>query len=514
MTKRYGELIALDEVSFAVRPGTVHGLIGENGAGKSTLSKIMFGMEQPDHGSVRVLGTSTTSAPAGRVAGVGMVHQHFAQAPSMTVLENLALSARSAGEPRRLSLREVGRHAQEVAAGLGFALDLRARVDKLSVGARQRIEIVKALQHGAGVLLLDEPTAVLAPGEIAELVELMRGLAAAGTAVVFVSHKLDEVLAACDEVTVLRRGAVVARLDCVGLEAADLARAMTGDDPVRRPKAAFDPGPVALAVRGLRARGDRGRPAVAGADLTLHEGEIVGVAGIDGNGQEEFVEVIAGLRGLEAGEVELHGAALAGRSPREIRALGVAHIASDRLETGVAPTLSIQDNLVATRFRDPEHARFGFTRANAAREAVDAAIAEYDIRGASAALPIGALSGGNMQKVVVARELSTRPAVLLAAHPTRGVDLKAIEWIHAAIAGARARGCAVLLLSTELDELLSLADRIVVFSRGRIVVELDPATTGPAEIGVYMTGAAAVSATPPGSETEADRALERTAAAS
>ncbi|WP_133411811.1 ABC transporter ATP-binding protein [Agromyces badenianii] len=519
VTKRYGELTALDDVSLVVRPGTVHGLIGENGAGKSTLSKIMFGMVAPDRGSVRVLGTDTTSTSAARAAGVGMVHQHFAQAPSMSVLENLALAARASDERRILSLREVGRRAQDVAGRLGFDLDLRARVEKLSVGARQRIEIVKALQHGARVLLLDEPTAVLAPAEIAELVELMRGLAETGTAVVFVSHKLEEVRAACDEVTVLRRGRVAARLDGAGLSARALARAMTGDDPVRAPKAAIDPGPAALVVRELHARDDRGRPAVTGAGLSIHEGEIVGIAGIDGNGQEEFVEAIAGLRGVESGGIELHGTSLAGRKPREIRGLGVAHIASDRLETGVAPTLSIQDNVVAARYRDPEHARFGFTRPRAGREAVEQAIADYDIRGASPALPIGALSGGNMQKVVVARELANSPAVLLAAHPTRGVDLKAIERIHAAILGARVRGCAVMLLSTELDELLALSDRIVVFSRGRIVAELDPAKTDPAEIGVYMTGATPTAVTPaipptPPAAPDAGHLTERTAVAS
>lgn len=483
--KRFGDTVALRDVSFSILPGTVHGLVGENGAGKSTLSRVIFGMMAPDTGTVRF----PLTAPDESGAGVGMVHQHFAQAPSMTVLENFALSRRMPHEARMLQRRAVGRRATELAGRLGFTLDLGARVDRLTVGARQRVEIVKALQHGARILLLDEPTGVLSPSEIEALIELMRSLAAQGTAIVFVSHKLEEVLAACDAVTVMRRGEAVATLPREGLTARSLARMMTGADPQRVAKPAVSPGPELLRATGIHARDDRGALAVRGVDLSVRGGEIVGIAAIEGNGQEEFVEALAGVREIERGVVHVSGEIVGRAAERRERRSGLAHIPADRLRTGAAPRLSLEANLVAAAYRATRFARGPFVRRQAWRAAAVDAVAAFDVRGGGPSTPIGMLSGGNIQKVIVARELGGEPVVLLAAHPTRGVDLRAIETIHAQLVGARQDGRAVLLLSSELDELLALSDRLLVFARGEVVAELDPASTNPAEIGLYMMGA-------------------------
>ncbi len=482
--KRFGETVALRDVSFSILPGTVHGLVGENGAGKSTLSRVIFGMIPPDSGDVRF--PLATSRDAG--GGVGMVHQHFAQAPSMTVLENLALSRRASSESPLLQLRQVRRRAIDLADRLGFRLDLGARIDRLTVGARQRVEIVKALQHGARVLLLDEPTGVLSPPEIDALIELMRTLSAQGTSIVFVSHKLDEVLAACDVVTVMRRGEAVATLSRNGLTARELARMMTGADPERIRKPASIPGPELLRATAIRARDDRGAIAVRGVDVTVHAGEIVGIAAVEGNGQEEFLEAVAGVREVETGTVRISGTIVGKASQRRKRASGLAHIPSDRLRTGSAGRLSLVENLAAVGYRAAPLARGPLVRRRAWRTAATEAIRAFDVRAGDPAAPIASLSGGNIQKVIVARELGCAPKVLLAAHPTRGVDLGAIETIHSHLIQARQDGRAVLLLSSELDELLALSDRLLVFARGSIVAELDPATTDPAEIGFYMMG--------------------------
>lgn len=490
ITKTYGSLTALDDVSLTVPHGTVHGLVGENGAGKSTLMKVLYGMVKPDGGELRIgdRPLRAGSTPAARAAGVGMVHQHFAQAESMSVLENLALASATVGSRARpLDLRSVGGRATAVAASLGFDLDLKARIGRLSVGARQRVEIVKALQAGARVLILDEPTAVLAPREIEELIKTIRLLAESGTAVVFVSHKLNEVVAACDQITVLRRGRVVGAADARDTTPRELARLMTGEEPGVLPTRSTRVGEPVLRVRDISAKNNFGVLAVDSLSLDVRSAEVVGIAAIEGNGQDELIEVLTGLRRHITGFVAIEGTDVTGLEPRAIRANGLAHVPADRLTTGTAPTLSIADNLAATSYREDSRWRLVGRRGMRAR-AVDA-IAEFDVRGASPAGPIGRLSGGNMQKVVIARETARRPKVLIVAHPTRGVDLKAIDRIHRHVLTLRDSGTAVLLLSSELDELLALSDRIIVMFRGRVVADVGAGQAGTARIGEYMTGA-------------------------
>ncbi|GAB3585852.1 ABC transporter ATP-binding protein [Leifsonia lichenia] len=490
ITKAYGDLTALDDVALSVPYGTVHGLVGENGAGKSTLMKVLYGMVKPDSGEIRVGGQTLRagSTPAARAAGVGMVHQHFAQAESMSVLENLALASSESGpRARPLDLRAVARRAAEVAAELGFELDLRARIGRLSVGARQRVEIVKALQAGARVLILDEPTAVLAPREIEELIRTIRLLAASGTAVLFVSHKLNEVVAACDEITVLRRGRTVGRLDAHRTTPIEIARLMTGEDPGVLPSRNTSVGEPVLRVRGVSAKSNFGLVAVNDVSLDVRAAEVVGVAAIEGNGQDELIEVLTGLRRHIGGSVAIDGIDVTGMEPRAIRSHGVAHVPADRLTTGTAPTLSISDNLAVTSYL--AESRWRFLRRGDMRRRATESIAAFDVRGATPLGAIGRLSGGNMQKVVIARETARRPRVLVVAHPTRGVDLKAIDRIHRHILALRDAGSAVLLLSSELDELLALSDRVLVMFRGRVVADLPAAQAQSAEIGEYMTGA-------------------------
>lgn len=490
VTKSFGDAAALVAVNLSVPRGSVHGLVGENGAGKSTLMKVLYGMVKPDSGSVTVNDVSlrTGSTPAALAAGVGMVHQHFAQAPSMTVLENLALAAPALGQRRRLDLGQIGRHAQDVAASLGFSLDLRTRVDKLSVGARQRIEIVKALQAGAEVLVLDEPTAVLAPREIDELIATLRTLASSGTAIIFVSHKLNEVIAACDEITVLRRGKNVARLLASASTPRDLARAMTGEEPRELPTRASTPGAEVVRVDGVSAQNDRGLTAVQHLSLTTHTGEIVGIAGIEGNGQEELIEVLTGMRQATAGRIVLDGHDVTGFSPRRLRQRGLSHVPADRHSTGTAGTLSIADNLASVGYAAPPLARWPFVRQREFVRRAERLIEKFDVRGATALGQIRELSGGNMQKVVIARETDATPKLLIVAHPTRGIDLKAIDLIHRHLLELRASGASILLLSSELDEIMALSDRILVMFNGNIAAELDPSLTNDAEIGLCMTG--------------------------
>lgn len=488
VTKTFGENKALDRVALTVPRGSVHGLVGENGAGKSTLMKVLYGMVRPDSGSVTVSGTTlrTGSTPAAIAAGVGMVHQHFAQASSMSVLENLALAAPATG--RRLDLRAVGRTAQTVAESLGFSLDLRVRIDKLSVGARQRIEIVKALQAGADVLVLDEPTAVLAPREIEELIASLRTLAAAGTTVIFVSHKLTEVVAACDEVTVMRRGTVVGRLDASVVTPRDIATAMTGEEPRTLPGRQHHQGEEALRVHEVSAMNDRGLRAVDAVSLRTCAGEIVGIAGIEGNGQEELVEVLTGMRRATSGRVLLNNCDVTGLDPRQLRAHGLAHVPADRLTTGTAGVLSITDNLATISYTASPLSRWKFMRRREMVRRAERLIEQFDVRGATADGPIGQLSGGNMQKVVIARETEVVPSLLVVAHPTRGVDLKAIDRIHRHLLSLRERGASILLLSSELDEIMALSDRILVMFDGSIAAELLRGETDDADLGAYMTG--------------------------
>jgi simple sugar transport system ATP-binding protein len=483
-------VVALRGVDVVVRAGEVHAIVGENGAGKSTLVKVLFGLERPTSGTVRLRGRQLDEhSPAEAIgSGIGMVHQHFQLVGSLSVAENLALGA----EPTRWGFyqRRAARAAvRELGERHGIELDADVAVSELSIGDKQRLEILKALRGGADVLILDEPTAVLTPQEADRLLATLRQLADAGTGVVLITHKLREVMAVADVVTVLRAGRVVTHVATADTSIGELARAMVGRDVVEPERdQGVVPGDAVLELVDV-STGGGGRGRLRGVDLALRAGEIVGVAGVDGNGQDDLVDVIAGLRPVAVGSVGLGGEAIDGWSPARRRDAGIAHIAADRMSRGVAVDATIADNLAANRIGRAPLFRRGLRNESALNAAADEAIARYSIVADSATSVVGGLSGGNIQKVVVARELDDEPTVIIAAHPTRGVDLGAMAGIHEALLAARARGAAVLLVSSELDELRRLADRLIVLSDGQVTAEYDhPSGVADEELGRAMAG--------------------------
>ncbi|MEV6927590.1 ABC transporter ATP-binding protein [Dactylosporangium sp. NPDC051485] len=493
ITKRYGRLIANDEVSLVVEAGTVHAIVGENGAGKSTLMNTLYGLVKPDSGTISINDEPVSfHGPRDAIArGIGMVHQHFMLVPSLSVADNVIIGS----APKRRGLID-RRRAREIVARVseeyGLHIEPDPLVRDLPVGAQQRVEILKALHRGADVLILDEPTAVLTPPEAVELGRVIRQLTSVGKAVLFISHKLKEVMAVSDEITVMRRGRVTGHFAAAETDERELARTMVGRDVLTSVvKDASEPGDVRLDVRDLEAKDDRGQMAVRGVTIELRAGNITGIAGVEGNGQTELIECLAGLRPAESGSIELAQTDITRSTPRRRRDLGIGHIPEDRLKRGLAPNLSIEDNLVSTTYRQKRFTRFGVVRTAAVREEATAMIERFGIAGRPDQA-IAALSGGNMQKVVVARELGGDPAVVLIAQPTRGVDVGAIENIHREIVALRDRGSAVLLVSAELDEVMSLSDDLYVMYDGQLVARLDPATADANEVGMHMAGISAV----------------------
>jgi len=493
VTKRFGGVVANDNVDFAARAGEVHALVGENGAGKSTLMSIVAGLYRPDSGRLSVAGQAVQfRSPRDAIAhGVGMVYQHFMLVDSFTVAENAMLG--QDGQGRRLDPAAVERDLRRIGDRYGLRVDPRARVWQLSVGEQQRVEIVRLLYRGARILIFDEPTAVLTPQEAAELVRTLRGMAAEGLCIVFISHKLDEVLAVADRITTMRRGRVVATVDPVAIDRRSLARMMIGRElqpadvrghlltPARAER------PV-LELRALRATGDRGLPALAGIDLTVRAGEILGIAGVAGNGQRELAEAITGLRSATNGQVLIDGRDLTNRPARAIARAGVAHVPEDRLGTGLVSGLDVAANAILRDYRRPPLARGPFLLGRSIAAFVDRLIARYDVKTSGQAARLRDLSGGNQQKLLLARELSGRPRLLVAVHPTRGVDIGATETIHRLLREQRASGLATLLISEDLDEVLDLADRVAVLCEGRIMGIVDAATADRDEIGLLMAG--------------------------
>jgi ABC-type uncharacterized transport system ATPase subunit len=490
ITKRFGALTANDAVDLQLRRGEIHALLGENGAGKSTLMNVVYGMARPDEGEILIDGERVTvDSPRQAMAhGVGMVFQHFMLIPVMTVAENLVLGA----EPRKgglLDLAAARRRTRELSERYGLRVDPDARVSDVSVGQQQRIEILRALDRGARILVLDEPTAVLTAQETAELAEVLRTLRDGGTSIVFITHKLREVLDIADRVTVLRRGKTIGTIDTAGADEASLARMMVGRDVVLRvDKAAGKPGDPLLEIDEVHALDDRGLPAVDGVSIQVRAGEIVAVAGIDGNGQTELIDLVSGLRPCTSGHVRLKGEDITNCSPRAARAAGIGHIAEDRHARGLVLDFNLSENLALMDYR--AESRFGLLKPRRMLEAAKRLLHEFDVRGGTPATPARSLSGGNQQKVVIAREISGNPDALIAAQPTRGLDVGAIEFVHRRLLAERDAGRAILLFSLELEEIRALADRIVVIYDGRIVGELPP-TASDEELGLLMTGSGA-----------------------
>jgi ABC-type uncharacterized transport system ATPase subunit len=491
ITKRFPGVVANDDINIVVRRGHVHAIVGENGAGKSTLMKILYGMQRPDEGTISVDGREMTfHSPSDAIdAGVGMVHQHFMLADNLTVLENVVLGS----EPTRAGWIDFGTaksRISEIAETYGLEVDPDTLVEDLGVGERQRVEILKVLYRGARILILDEPTAVLVPQEVDELFDNLRDLKEEGLTILFISHKLDEVLQVADEITVIRRGTTVDTVDPSSVTARELAELMVGSElptPETRESTVTDV-PV-LEVEGLSIRPAQSRPVLEDISFTIHRGEVLGIAGVEGNGQAELVEAIMGMRPATEGRIELGDIDMSSWSTRSRREAGIAYIPEDRQRHGMLLDAPLWENrMLGHQTEKPNVKGVWIDRANA-RKDTERIIREYDVRTPGVDVLAASLSGGNQQKLIVGREMSGEPKVLIAAHPTRGVDVGAQAAIWEHIRAARRAGLAVLLISADLDELIGLSDSLKVILRGRFVADVDPGAVTPQDLGSAMTGA-------------------------
>jgi len=489
ITKRFPGVLANDHVDFDLEQGEVHALLGENGAGKSTLMNILYGLYHPDEGEIHLNGEPLRidSPRAAIDSGIGMVHQHFMLIPVMTVAENIVLGVEPHNGPF-LDLEAAEERVREISQRFGLAVRPEARIDSISVGMQQRVEILKALFRGADILILDEPTAVLTPQEAGELFEIIRSLQAEGKSIIFISHKLGEVLEIADRITVLRRGEAVETLPREGATEEGLARLMVGREVLLRvDKKPADPGEPLLTVENLRVLDERGLETCSGVSFEVHAGEIVGIAGVDGNGQSELIEAITGLRRPESGRILARGRDMTGEGARECLEAGLGHIPEDRQRRGLVLDFTLAENIALHDFREPPDSKWGWLFPRRLIDRAKRLLAEFDVRGGGPQTLAAALSGGNQQKVVIAREVSRDPSILVAAQPTRGLDVGAIEFVHQRLVAEQNEGRAILLVSFELDEILSLSDRILVIYEGRIVGEYSR-DVSEEELGIAMTG--------------------------
>jgi general nucleoside transport system ATP-binding protein len=511
ITKRFGGVLANDHINITVEPGTIHAIVGENGAGKSTAMRVAYGFYTADSGEILINGQrQRIQRPLDAIAlGIGMVHQHFMLVDTMTVAENIVLGAEFlAGSPeldpayvrgagpalwtRRFSfdVEEAAARIRGLSQKFKLSVDPHAIIETLSVGQQQRVELLKALYRNAQLLILDEPTAVLTPQEVEEFFVILRGMREQGKTIVIITHKLGEVLAISDAVTVMRDGKVVGRVDTRNTSAEELARLMVGRDVLLRvEKPPASPGPVVLSVRNLSV-GSGPSPVLGGVTFDVRAGEIVGVAGVEGNGQRELIEAIAGLvdPAKVSGEIALDGRPLAGLDARTRRERGIAHIPEDRHRRGLLLEFTLDENAILGVHYRPPVASGAMVNDREVRRRTADIIQRFDVRPPNPALPARALSGGNQQKLIIGRELELNPRLLLVAQPTRGVDIGAIEFIHRKLVALRDAGCAVLLVSAELEEVMSLSDRLLVIHHGRIAGEVDPALASPADVGLLMAG--------------------------
>lgn len=490
ITKVFGEFVANDKINLELRKGEIHALLGENGAGKSTLMNMLAGLLEPTSGEVVVNGQVVKLDSPSKAAslGIGMVHQHFMLVEAFTVAENIILGSEMT-KNGVLDIARATREINELSERYGLAVDPSAKVADISVGAQQRVEILKTLYRGADILIFDEPTAVLTPSEIDELMAIMKNLVKEGKSIILITHKLDEIRAVSDRVTVIRRGKSIETVEIAGATNADLAEMMVGRSvSFKTEKQEAQPKEVVLSIKDLVVNENRGVPAVKNLSLDVRAGEIVGIAGIDGNGQSELIQAITGLRKIESGSVELKGQSIVGLHPRQITEMSVGHVPEDRHRDGLVLEMMISENIaLQTYYKEPLSKKGILNYSNIINYAKKL-MQEFDVRAASEIVPASALSGGNQQKAIIAREVDRNPDLLIVSQPTRGLDVGAIEYIHKRLIQERDNGKAVLVVSFELDEILNVSDRIAVIHDGKIQGIVTPETTNKQELGVLMAG--------------------------
>ncbi|SMO55538.1 ABC transporter ATP-binding protein [Melghirimyces algeriensis] len=490
ITKRFPGIVANDNIHLTVKEGEIHALLGENGAGKSTLMNVLFGLYQPDEGEIRIKGNKVeiTGPNMANELGIGMVHQHFMLVDPFTVTENIILGE----EPTKNGLIDKAKAEEEVRSiseRYGLRVDPKAKIRDISVGMQQRVEILKTLYRGADILIFDEPTAVLSPQEIDELIQIMRNLVKEGKTIIFITHKLKEIMRICNAVTIIRRGKYVDRVEVNETDENQLASMMVGREvSFAVDKEEAKPDRTVLSIKDLHVLNSRKMEAVKGLDLDVRAGEIVGIAGVDGNGQTELLEAITGLRKVQSGSIQLNEQEISNLKPRSVTKKGVGHIPEDRHRRGLVLDFSVSENMVLQTYYQPPFSKvFNMNYKNVDQYA-QKLVQEFDVRTPDIYTPSRALSGGNQQKAIIAREVDRDPDLLIAAQPTRGLDVGAIEFIHKRLIEQRDKGKAVLLMSLELEEVLKLSDRIAVIYEGTIVGWVDPANTSEEEVGLLMAG--------------------------
>ncbi|WP_227395486.1 ABC transporter ATP-binding protein [Jeotgalibacillus aurantiacus] len=488
--KEFPGIVANDNITLQLKKGEIHALLGENGAGKSTLMNVLFGLYQPEKGEIKVKGepVKITSPNIANDLGIGMVHQHFMLVDTFTVTENIVLGL----EPKKglnIDMKKAERDVQEISDRYGLKVDPKAKIADISVGMQQRVEILKTLYRGAEMLIFDEPTAVLTPQEIKELTQIFRTLIKEGKSIILITHKLKEIIEVCDRVTVIRKGVGIETLDVEGTTPTQLASLMVGREVLfKTDKKAAVPKDTVLEISKLNVKDSRGVDAVRNLDLTVRSGEIVGIAGVDGNGQSELIEAITGLKKIQSGSVKLNGKEISKLKTRKITEAGVGHIPQDRHKHGLVLDFPIGDNMVLQTYYSKPYSKYSVLNNKEINKQAKKLIQEFDVRTPSETTPARALSGGNQQKAIIGREVDRDPDLLIAAQPTRGLDVGAIEFIHKRLIEQRDNGKAVLLISFELEEILNVSDRIAVIYEGNIIAIVDPKETTEQELGLLMAG--------------------------
>ncbi|EIJ81438.1 ABC transporter ATPase [Bacillus methanolicus PB1] len=488
--KEFPGIVANDNITLQVRKGEIHALLGENGAGKSTLMNVLFGLYQPEQGEIRVKGkpVKITNPNIANDLGIGMVHQHFMLVDTFTVTENIILGKEITSKGK-IDIKKAEQEVRKISDRYGLAVDPKAKISDISVGMQQRVEILKTLYRGADILIFDEPTAVLTPQEIKELIQIMKTLIAEGKSIILITHKLKEIMEVCDRVTVIRKGKGIGTLNVKDTNPNELASIMVGREVVfKTEKKPSVPKQEVLEIINLVVNDSRGVPVVNGLNLTVHAGEIVGIAGVDGNGQTELIEAITGLRKSESGTIKLNGKEIQNMSPRKITEAGVGHIPQDRHKHGLVLDFPIGENMVLQTYHKKPFSKNGILNFKEIYRKARTLISEFDVRTPSEYTLARALSGGNQQKAIIGREVDRDPDLLIAAQPTRGLDVGAIEFIHKRLIEQRDNGKAVLLISFELDEIINVSDRIAVIYEGKIIAIVDPKETTEQELGLLMAG--------------------------